>query len=169
MLGPPSKTIALFILVAAIALPTALAPTVLAYDGSATPVIAQFTWPWKWPWEGWNWNPLEDIKKGLCEIGENFKNWIKQHILEPLGEAIGSTLSSIATAIGQFFSGVGKALYDLATAPINALKEAWGSLAGWTDTLPSWAKPLSPLIITGVVAAAGLMIYYVAKAVLPGI
>jgi len=159
MLGSPNKTVALFILVAAIALPTALAPTVLAYDGSVTPVIAQFTWPW----EGWD--PM---------------GWAREHIVKPLGDAVGwffdqlknmvgSVFSGIAASIRSFFAGLGAGLWNAAQAPFSALGNAWASVQDFIDWLPAWAKPFAPLAIMGVVAAAGYMLWWLIRSIVPGI
>ena len=106
--------------------------------------------------------------------------WAKEHILEPIAGAfgwfidqikgvIGSVFGGIADSVRSFFAGLGTALWDAIQAPFNALKSAWASVQGFIDWLPPWAKPFAPLAIMGVVAAAGYMIWWLIRAIVPGI
>jgi len=155
VLGPPSKTIALFILVAAIALPTALAPTVLAYDGQVDSGIHFPTW--------------DDFKQAAWNIFVqpliNAFNWL----IDQIKSVIGSVFGGIADSVRSFFAGLGTALWDAIQAPFNALKSAWSSVDRFINWLPDYAKPAAPLIITGVVAAVGYMIWWIIRAIVPGI
>jgi len=110
----------------------------------------------------------------------NAWDWVTKNILDPLSGAfswfctqVGNVVEGIFTgaagAVKQFFSGIGEAMYDLAKAPVKAVQDAWEKATDFTKSLPDWAKPVGPLVMTGVVMGAGLMIYYVVRSVIPGI
>jgi len=124
----------------------------------------------------------EDDLEYVNEPPKNWNawDWVEKYILDPIAGAfswfcqqIGKVVEGIFTGAGdavkKFFGGIGEALYDLAKAPIKAIQDAWEKATGFTKSLPSWAKPVGPLVMTGIVLLTALMIYYVVRAVIPGI
>ena len=149
------KTILIFILATAITLPI-IAQPVLAL-GEPLPEDESEG--------GFKWDPW---------------GWAKEHILKPLTGAfnwlidqikgvIESVFGGIADSIKSFFSSLGMGLWDAIQAPFNTLKSAWASIEGFINWLPPWAKPFAPLVIIGVVAAAGYILWWLIRSIVPGI